>query len=80
MSRHAMRPTEPHHRPTCRCGALTDNEQRWIAFLRDIANDGDPLERCCRTLTEQYSHHESMRLDGRHEQAQARPLPHRQLV
>ena len=42
MSRHAMRPTEPHHRPTCRCGALTDNEQRWIAFLRDISGDGDP--------------------------------------
>lgn len=26
------------------------------------------------------SHRESMRLDGQHEQAQTRPLPHHQLV
>ncbi|TCO69373.1 homeodomain-containing protein, partial [Rhodovulum euryhalinum] len=30
---------------------------------------------CCRTLAVKDSHHESMRLDGWHEQAQARPLP-----
>ena len=36
--------------------------------------------RCCRTPTAWDSHRESMRLDGRCEQAQAHPLPHRQLV
>ena len=36
--------------------------------------------RCCRTLVVKDSHYESMRLDGRHEQAQARPLPHDELV
>ncbi len=36
--------------------------------------------RCCRTLTAKDSQHESMRLDGRHEQARARPLPHDELV
>ena len=36
--------------------------------------------RCFRTLTMKDSHQESMRLDGRHEQAQARPLPHDELV
>ena len=35
---------------------------------------------CCRTLTSEDSHRESMRLDGRHEQADARPLPHDELV
>lgn len=35
---------------------------------------------CCRTLILKDSHHESMRLDGWHEQAQARPLPHDELV
>jgi hypothetical protein len=38
------------------------------------------MRRCCRTLTVKDSHHESKRLDGRHEQAQARPLPHDELV
>lgn len=42
MSRHAMRPTEPLHRPNCTCGALTENESRWVEFLRDISDDGDP--------------------------------------
>jgi len=32
--------------------------------------------RCCRTIAVKDSHHEFMRLDGWHEQAQARPLPH----
>ena len=36
--------------------------------------------RCFRTLTMKDSHQESMRLDGRHEQARARPLPHYELV
>ncbi len=36
--------------------------------------------RCCRTLSSEDSHCESMRLDGRHEQADARPLPHDELV
>ena len=36
--------------------------------------------RCCRTLAVKDSHHESMRLEGRHEQAQTRPLPHDELV
>lgn len=36
--------------------------------------------RCCRSLAAKDSHHESIRLDGRHEQAQARPLPHDELV
>jgi transposase-like protein len=35
---------------------------------------------CCRTLAVKDSHHESMWLDGRHEQARARPLPRHQLA
>ena len=35
---------------------------------------------CCRTLSLEDSQHESMGLDGCHEQAQARPLPHDELV
>jgi hypothetical protein len=35
---------------------------------------------CCRTRTTKDSHHESMRLDGLHEQAQSHPLPRDQLV
>ncbi|MBK5927984.1 hypothetical protein [Rhodobaculum claviforme] len=42
MSRHTHRFTEHRDRPTCYCGALTDNERRWIEFLRDISGDGDP--------------------------------------
>lgn len=42
MSRHAMRLTAPGHRPNCACNALTENERRWIEFLRDISGDGDP--------------------------------------
>ncbi|WP_237400967.1 hypothetical protein, partial [Rhodovulum sulfidophilum] len=34
----------------------------------------------CRTLAVRDSHYESMRLDGSHEQAQARALPHDELV
>ena len=36
--------------------------------------------RCCRMIAVRDSHRESMGLDGRHEQAQTRPLPHHQLV
>ena len=36
--------------------------------------------RCCRTLPAKDSHRESMRLDGLHEQAVTRPLPHHELV
>ncbi len=36
--------------------------------------------RCCRTLPVEESHNESMRLDGAHEQADTRPLPHDELV
>ncbi|EPX76413.1 hypothetical protein Salmuc_00299 [Salipiger mucosus DSM 16094] len=36
--------------------------------------------RCCRTQRVKDSHRESMRLDEQHEQAQARPLPHDELV
>jgi len=36
------RPEGCRHRLTCSCGALTDNERRWIEFLRDISDDGDP--------------------------------------
>ena len=36
--------------------------------------------RCCRTLTVEDSHRESMRLDGLHEQAITRPLSHDELV
>lgn len=36
--------------------------------------------RCCRTLTAEDSHRESMRLDKLHEQAITRPLPHHELV
>lgn len=36
--------------------------------------------RCCRTQSVKDSHRESMRLDDLHEQAQARPLPHDELV
>ncbi|MCA0964856.1 DEAD/DEAH box helicase [Salipiger bermudensis] len=46
------------------------------ALLVDLASE----RRCCRTLAMKDSHYESMQLDGRHEQARARPLPHHQLV
>ena len=36
--------------------------------------------RCCRTLIFEDSQRESMRLDGRHEQADTHPLPHDELV
>ena len=36
--------------------------------------------RCCRTLTVEDSHRESMWLDGQDEQAIAHPLPHDELV
>ena len=36
--------------------------------------------RCCKTLSTKDSHCESMRLDGAHEQAITRPLPHDELV
>lgn len=36
--------------------------------------------RCCKTLATKDSHCESMRLDGAHEQAITRPLPHDELV
>jgi hypothetical protein len=35
---------------------------------------------CCRPLAVKDSHHESMRLGGRHEQGRARPLPRHQLA
>ena len=56
----------------------------FIEIVNHTANPflfGEEWERrCCRTLAVKDSHHESMRLDGRHEQAQARPLPHDELV
>ena len=42
MTRHAHRFHDHRARATCNCGALTDNERRWIEFLRDISGDGDP--------------------------------------
>lgn len=36
--------------------------------------------RCCRTLSARDSLYESMRLDGWHDEAQACPLPHEELV
>ena len=41
--------------------------------------DDDTDRRCCRTFAVKDSQRESKRLDGQHEQAQARPLPHHQL-
>lgn len=38
------------------------------------------IGRCCTTLTVEDSQRESMRLDGLHEQAIPRPLPHDKLV
>lgn len=38
------------------------------------------VRRCCTTLTVEDSQRESMRLDGLHEQAIPRPLPHDKLV
>lgn len=38
------------------------------------------LRRCCKTLATKDSHCEFMRLDGAHEQAITRPLPHDELV
>lgn len=38
------------------------------------------LRHCCRTLAMEDSHRETMRLDGPHEQAITRPLPHDELV
>ena len=46
----------------------------------DYAENETTGRRCCRTLAVKDSHHESMRLDGWHEQARARLLPHHQLV
>jgi hypothetical protein len=38
------------------------------------------FRRCCKTLAAKDSQRESMRLDGAHEQAITRPLPHDELV
>lgn len=38
------------------------------------------MGRCCRTLSVEDSHCESMRLDGLHEQSITRPLSHDELV
>ena len=47
-----------------------------------LADDGSETGkwRCCTTLTVEDSQRESMRLDGLHEQAIPRPLPHDKLV
>ena len=46
---------------------------------RSFLLSGNP-GRCCTTLTVEDSQRESMRLDGLHEQAIPRPLPHDKLV
>ena len=48
----------------------------YLREARTIAKD----RRCCTTLTVEDSQRESMRLDGLHEQAIPRPLPHDKLV
>lgn len=46
----------------------------------DIFKEGDLDRRCCKPLSPKDSHRESMRLDGTHEQAITRPLPHDELA
>jgi len=54
-------------------GKIEDDEaEALIGYAAD--------RRCCRTLTAEDSHRESMRLDRAHEQAITRPLPHDELV
>lgn len=49
-------------------------------LLTQAARKPAATGRCFRTLTVKNSHHRSLQFDGRHEQAQARPLPHDKLV
>jgi len=52
-----------------------------MALAEAARPDGiDAVGRCCTTLTVEDSQRESMRLDGLHEQAIPRPLPHDKLV
>ena len=55
-----------------------DNDEAIAAYLSEALQTAD--RRCCRTLTVEDSHRESMRLDGLHEQAITRPLSHDELV
>lgn len=54
--------------------------------IEELAEDTAPRtllassRRCCKTLAAKDSHCESTRLDGAHEQAITRPLPHDELV
>ena len=51
-----------------------------IVLRYAVAIDGVVEGRCCATLSEADSHLEFMRLNGVHEQAVTRPLPHHELV
>jgi len=51
----------------------------WFMGVMDLGF-ATSARRCCTTLTREDSHCESMRLDGAHEQAIPRPLPHDELV
>lgn len=63
-------------------GALSNLYRRKIDFEGEtfLTSEHAYQGRCCKTLSTMDSHRESMRLDGAHEQAIIRPLPHNELV
>lgn len=76
--------------PNCAVSGLPDgqwnkaSEGPFQVGLDLVSNADFPLiqltGRFCRTLPVKDSHQELLRLDGRHERGQARPLPHDELV
>ena len=64
--------------------ARVDGAGFWGIFFKVLVPMSTPIfvvaGRCCTTLTVEDSQRESMRLDGLHEQAIPRPLPHDKLV
>lgn len=52
----------------------------WVEDAKRGMENSLRARRCCTTLTVEDSQRESMRLDGLHEQAIPRPLPHDKLV
>ena len=58
-----------------------DIDRVWYFPTTFAAYDNDnAMGRCCRTLTLEDSHRESMRLEGLHDEALTRPVPHNELV
>ena len=73
---------EPLFNGTGGAAALFDGQpyKSFKSFDRLKRALGSAGRRCCKTLSSKDSHRESMRLDGAHEQAITRPLPHDELV